>query len=154
MKRSPMPRSTKPLARRAELNHGSQLERKAPIRQQSAKKRATRRTWEQFRRDVYDRAQGICDRCASWIPWGEGYECHHRRLRSQGGRDEMSNLLALHKFPCHAFVHDNRAWARKNGFIVHRPDVPAKRPVYRHLRSWELPTETWTPSAPPEEVAA
>jgi hypothetical protein len=148
-----MPRGTKPLAR-SEMKRGSKPKRKAPIAQQSAKKRAERPSWEQFRKAVYERAAGICDMCATWIQWGDGYECHHRRLRSQGGRNEMANLLALHKFPCHARAHDNRAWARERGFIVHRPDVPARRPVFRHERSWQLPAESWTPSDPPEEMAA
>lgn len=150
-RRKPL-KAAKGLDRRSELTRGGQLERKSPMPQQSAKKRAERRTWEQFRKDVYARAEGVCDMCATWINWDD-YECHHRRLRGQGGRNEMANLVALHKFPCHARAHDNRAWAKEKGFIVHRPDKPTETPVLRHLRSRQLPGETWTP-VDPEEMAA
>jgi hypothetical protein len=141
------------LQRRTPLgNGGSKLKQGKPIAQQSVKKRAKRRSWEQFRQDVYARGEGICDLCATWIPWDD-YECHHRRLRSQGGLDEMANLVALHKFPCHDELHHQRQMARETGFIVHRPDDPAHTPVLRHGKTWAMPGETWTP-VDPEEMAA
>jgi hypothetical protein len=155
----------KPLARRSRLTAKTRIERRTPLRnggrsstqakpmrQQSAKKRAKRRTWEQFRQDVYSRSEGICDLCATWIPWDD-YECHHRRLRSQGGLDEMANLVALHKFGCHDELHRCRPMARETGFIVHKPDDPAHTPVLRHGKTWSLPGETWTHVDPEELVA-
>lgn len=86
--------------------------------------------------------------CGEHLPACE-WECHHRRLRSQGGKDEPPNLLALHDC-CHARAHRNRAWARRHGYIVHRGDDPAARPVWRHGRSWRLPTpDGWVACAPP-----
>ena len=149
----------KPLARRTRLhrhvplgNGTSKLKQTKRMPQQSAKKRAKRRSWEQFRKDVYARSEGNCDLCATWIPWDD-YECHHRRLRSQGGLDQMANLVALHKFPCHDELHRQRRMARETGFIVHRPDDPAHTPVLRHGKTWSLPGEMWTP-VDPEELAA
>lgn len=139
------------LERRTALRGGSQLKQSKPIRQQSAKTRSERRNWSKLREAVLARAGGCCDFCAFAIDPTD-WECHHRRLRSQGGFDEMPNLVALHD-ACHSRLHDNRAMARDTGFIIHRPDDPAHTPVLRHGRTWAIPTETWTP-CDPEEMAA
>lgn len=152
------------LQRRSQLKTKTRLQRKTPlgggngklnqakpIAPQSAKKRAGRRGWEQLRAAVLERSNGCCDLCAFAIGPDE-YECHHRRLRSQGGLDEMANLVALHDL-CHDRLHGDRAMARETGFIVHRPDDPAHTPVLRHGKTWALPADTWTP-VDPEEMAA
>jgi 5-methylcytosine-specific restriction endonuclease McrA len=147
----PLGRHTR-LQRHAPLgNSGSKLKQTKRIPQQSAKKRAGRRNWAQLRVAVLDRSEGCCDLCAMAIR-PEDFECHHRRLRSQGGLDEMPNLVALHDL-CHSRLHDDRAMARDAGFIVHQPDDPAETPVLRHGRAWALPGDTWTP-VDPEELAA
>jgi hypothetical protein len=98
---------------------------------------------------TWERAGGRCDMCG--LPLPEIWECHHRRLKSQGGKNELPNLLAL-DYRCHAYAHEHRTWARIRGYIVHRPDMPALRPVLRHQRTWELPTDTeWIPSTPPDD---
>jgi 5-methylcytosine-specific restriction endonuclease McrA len=139
------------LQRHTPLKQGGSLKQTARLPQRSAKKRSTRRNWEQLRVAVLERSSGCCDLCAMAVR-PEDYECHHRRLRSQGGLDEMPNLVALHDL-CHSRLHDDRVMARDAGFIVHRPDDPAETPVLRHGRTWALPGETWTP-VDPEELAA
>lgn len=130
---------------------GSKLKQGKPIRQQSAKQRARRQTWPDLRDAVLARAGGCCDFCAYAID-PDDWECHHRRLKSQGGLDEMANLVALHD-ACHARLHVDRPMAHETGFIVHHPDDPAHTPVLRHGTTWALPGETWTP-VDPEETAA
>jgi hypothetical protein len=64
-------------------------------------------------RDVF------CARCG--IVNGPRSAIHHRRLRSQGGRDTPANLLALHH-GCHNIgphsVHQNPALAYEMGWLV------------------------------------
>ena len=140
------------LQRRTPLGSGSnKLKQGKRIAQQSAKTRAKRRTWPSLREAVLERAGGCCDLCAFAIDPTE-WECHHRRLKSQGGQDEIANLVALHD-ACHSRLHGDRVMARETGFIVHRPDDPAHTPVLRHGQTWALPGETWTP-CDPEELAA
>jgi 5-methylcytosine-specific restriction endonuclease McrA len=45
------------------------------------------------RRVVLARAAGRCEGCGGWLPARP--HLHHRRLLSQGGRDEPANLVAL-----------------------------------------------------------
>ena len=107
-----------------------------------------------LRAAVLGRAGGVCDICGIPLPVDD-WECHHRRLRSQGGKDEPVNLLALHH-SCHQRAHGNRDWARERGYIVHRGTVPAQRPVWRHGAAWQLPTpDSWAAaSAPTNESEA
>jgi 5-methylcytosine-specific restriction endonuclease McrA len=58
-----------------------------------------------IRQGVLERSQGRCEACGK--PISGDWECHHRLLRSQGGKDELSNLLALH-LDCHAKAHGQR----------------------------------------------
>jgi 5-methylcytosine-specific restriction endonuclease McrA len=140
-----------PLKQGGGLKQGGSLKQTARLPRQSAKKRSTRRTWAQLRVAVLDRSDGTCDLCATAIR-PEDFECHHRRLRSQGGLDEMANCVALHDL-CHSRLHGDRVMARETGFIVHKPDDPTVTPVLRHGRTWALPGETWAP-VDPEELAA
>jgi HNH endonuclease len=86
---------------------------------------------------VWDRARGRCDMCGQGLARNR-WECHHRKLRSQGGPDEPHNLIALHA-RCHEQAHRNRDWARAHGYIVHPSADPATTPVWRHGQRWQLP---------------
>ncbi len=61
-----------------------------------------------------------CGRLASMI--------HHRRLRSQGGRHELANLLHLN-YLCHADIHANPERSYALGMLVHSWADPADVPV-------------------------
>jgi hypothetical protein len=53
---------------------------------------------------------------------------------------------------CHAWIEGSRTRAEQLGFLVRQGHDPATRPVFRYLRSWELPTDTgWVPADPPED---
>lgn len=64
---------------------------------------------------VHDRGNGRCERCGCCL--GVDWQCHHRRLRSQGGRDAVENLVAICP-PCHQWAHTNPERARADGWIV------------------------------------
>jgi hypothetical protein len=107
-----------------------------------------------LRAAVFVRSAGLCDLCGRPLP--RVWHCHHRKLRSQGGRHEAENLLALHD-ACHRRVHARPAWARRCGYIVARNVDPSARPVWRHRARWQLPNPGgWAAAEPPpatEEAA-
>lgn len=65
-------------------------------------------------RFVLDR-HGVCERCGQ----RRATDPHHRRLVSQGGPDECSNLAALCR-TCHDWCHGHPTEARGGGWIVER----------------------------------
>lgn len=50
---------------------------------------------------------------------------------------------------CHGWVESHRAVAYEQGWLVHRWDDPALRPVLRFGRTWSQPGDTWTPAPVP-----
>ena len=81
---------------------------------------------------VVARADGCCERCGRWA---EGGSLHHRKLRSQGGRDTVANLVLLHGSGvtgCHGHVHQDRIDAAIEGFVVPAWEDPAEVSVVVH----------------------
>ena len=74
---------------------------------------------KQLREQVFKRCQGHCEKCGGVLP--KSWALHHRKLRSQGGKDVIENFVALHH-ACHNMgtdaVHLNPASAIRDGFIV------------------------------------
>lgn len=72
----------------------------------------------------------MCERCG--IQLGESWALHHRKLRSRGGKDEITNLVALHHH-CHNLgtdsVHLNPEAATRDGFMVASWDEPDQVPL-------------------------
>lgn len=101
MKRMPLRRSRKPIARRAPLRSWSH-----------------RPGWRQARSFVKGRADG---RCEASLPCcvGRGAHAHHIQMRSQGGTDEPGNLLWVCAL-CHARIHDNPAESYAAGLLRRR----------------------------------
>jgi len=71
------------------------------------------------RAQLYARCSGYCEMCAH--PLSDNWAVHHRKLRSRGGTNELSNLVAVHH-KCHNLgtnsIHLNPKWATDNGFMV------------------------------------
>lgn len=143
------------------MKRGGPLRRRTPMQRSTALTRAAmqprRRAADPLpavlRAAVFVRASGMCDLCGRPLP--RLWHCHHRKLRSQGGRHEPENLLALHD-ACHRKVHNRPTWARRCGYIVARNFDPSARPVWRHRARWQLPTPgRWATAKPPvtEEAA-
>ena len=82
------------------------------------------------RKALYERCKGHCQKCGGALP--EGWAAHHRKLRSQGGKDTLDNVVALHH-ECHNLgtksVHLNPKQSYEDGFMVHSWDKPLETPV-------------------------
>lgn len=85
---------------------------------------------DKLRQQAYDRSGGYCEKCA--IPLADEWALHHRKLRSRGGKNEITNVVALHH-NCHNLgtnsVHLNPELATREGFMVASWDDPATIPV-------------------------
>jgi hypothetical protein len=140
-----------PLARRTRLAGGKPLRRRGPLERSKPRPlRFGRSRIPLLREAVHARAGGRCDIGGGPLQLSR-CEAHHRKLRSQGGPDELANLLVTCT-ACHARAHANPAWARERGYIVASHDDPATRPVLRHGRRWQLPTtHGWAPVEAPRD---
>jgi 5-methylcytosine-specific restriction endonuclease McrA len=138
------------------LKRGGRLTRKTPLRARKqlfgadvpiARVRQTQRThkrsqpefwtWQQLRAWVFERDGGRCVRCGRGL--SGHWECHHRRLRSQGGQDVLSNLIALcNPGGCHEWVHLNREAAQLHGWIC----VSAVGPLVMPVTYWDRECRT------------
>lgn len=76
---------------------------------------------------LYSRCKGYCEKCG--LPLFDDWALHHRKLRSQGGKDDITNVLALHH-KCHNLgtdsVHLNPKSSYQYGYL---------------LKSWQNPAE-------------
>lgn len=100
-----MKRST-PLRRLTPLRGGGPLRR-----------RSSRSGWRKARAACFDRARGMCQaQIARAACTGRAEHAHHRLMRSAGGGDELSNLLAVCG-RCHDFIHLNPEWSYDRGFL-------------------------------------
>lgn len=73
----------------------------------------------EFRETVLKRCNGYCEKCGK--PLDESWALHHRKLRSRGGEDAVSNFVALHH-DCHNMgtdsVHFNPRKSEEAGLMV------------------------------------
>lgn len=88
------------------------------------------------RQILLDRSGGICEVCgiASATNW------HHRKNRSQGGGDELSNALHLcgsGTTGCHGRITEHPAESYRCGWSVRSGHDPLTTPVLRR-REWVL----------------
>lgn len=74
-----------------------------PMRQKSAKKTETDKELERIRPLVLARSKGVCEVKAEGCE-GRAVHMHHRRMRSQGGRHTLSNLIHTCAY-CHFVCH-------------------------------------------------
>jgi hypothetical protein len=67
---------------------------------------------------VIERANGYCEVCGGVAQ--ESMALHHRKLRSQGGKDQVSNLIWVHH-KCHNLgtfsIHNQPAVSVEKGWI-------------------------------------
>ena len=122
------------------VKRGQPLQRHTPFRSASSLRRSPvnpvsrRRTRDDIpatvRKAVRARSGGICE-CGCGRP---AQHVHHRKLRSQGGRHELPNLLHL-SHACHAAAHGNPERSYALGLIVHGWADPADVPVVRVERA-------------------
>jgi hypothetical protein len=81
-----------------------------------AKNRKKREAYNEQRKVVYKRSNGWCE--ARWEGCTKvANHAHHMKRRSQGGKDEAENLLAVCAF-CHDQIHRNPEKAFDKGHLV------------------------------------
>ncbi len=86
-----------------------------------------------LREAVFTRAGGLCELCGERL--SPLWDWHHRKRRSQGGEDSVSNGVALHPL-CHRRVHGHPAWAEAVGFLIRSTDSPGKVRLALHGETW------------------
>ncbi len=104
------------------------LRRKTRLRQVSEKRAARIASYSDVSRGLRMRSKGACEARLSRDCVGRGEQVHHRKLRSQGGRDEWEQLLHVCA-NCHAAIHCDPALAYSLGLLVHAHEDPAAVPV-------------------------
>lgn len=81
---------------------------------------------KELRLQLWWRSEGYCEKCGTGLNQ-RAFAAHHRKLRSQGGQDEITNLVALCHF-CHNLgtksIHLNPAMSYKTGWMVHNWQDP------------------------------
>ena len=87
------------------------------------------------RAQLHERAHGCCERCGAY----GANNAHHRRNRSQGRSDALSNLGLLcgsGTTGCHGWVTEHPELAAVEGWTIPRGDrrQPADVPVLRFSR--------------------
>jgi hypothetical protein len=87
----------------------------------------------ELREAVFTRSGGLCELCGERLQ--PGWEWHHRKRRSQGGEDSVSNGLALHVL-CHKRVHGHVAWSESVGALVRSTANPSRVRLALHGETW------------------
>lgn len=98
--------------------------------------RAGSRISEKTRQRVLERDEHSCVRCGMSIE-GSQYSIHHRKLRSHGVDNSLSNLVTLcgsGTTGCHGWVHSHPGEAHTAGFIVSATETPANIMIERSIR--------------------
>ena len=67
-----------------------------------------------LRHQVFERDRHTCQWCEQ--PGGH-LDPHHWLPRSRGGRDELDNLVSVHRL-CHRYIHEHPTEARERGFTL------------------------------------
>ena len=128
MKRTALKRKTPMPRGKVELKHTTPLKR-TPF-PQSAGKNNYEKDLDRARPTLHQRSKGLCEVRLPGCQ-GNAVHPHHRKRRSQGGTNELRNLLDTCR-ACHDQAHANPALAMTLGIIVPR----------------------WMPVSPVEEVFA
>lgn len=85
--------------------------------------------WTALTEAILARSDGACEACGLPLPseWAR-WDRHHRKLRSQGGEDALTNLVGVHS-ACHVnepgSIHMEVDWAKERGLIVRSGASPA-----------------------------
>lgn len=91
--------------------------KRSPLNPVSPKRRKRMASYAQARQEVLERSGGRCEaRCCDDCN-GRLELVHHKRRRSQGGTDDLSNLLGLDN-ACHDHIHANPSWAMDAGYLI------------------------------------
>lgn len=89
---------------------------------------------------VMERSGGVCEAMIFPVCTGQVGHWHHRLMRSQGGKHEVHNGLALCS-ACHAWIHAHPEQSYKLGWLVKMSYEPLDVPVSRRGRVVHLDAE-------------
>lgn len=98
-----------------------------------------------------ERSDRICEVCGL----ARATNAHHRKNRSQGGGDELSNLLDVcgsGTTGCHGWITENPATSYLNGWSVRQPDSPLEVPVF-YRGTFVVLDDLGNMHAPPESCS-
>jgi len=121
--------------KRTRLVRRTRLRRVAAMaRSRLTTKRAPDPVTAVVRRQLWQRAQGRCERCGEEL-YAFGWDASHRAARRTQLHD-VTNLCCICR-PCHAWVESYWMLAEAEGFRVstHCPD-PSREPVFLWRRRW------------------
>lgn len=77
--------------------------------------------------EIRERDQGRCARCGQ----AQNLNVHHRRRRSQGGKDTWANLVTLCA-TCHQWVHLHPFTAMNDGWLIRAGSTPEDTPLQHY----------------------
>lgn len=83
--------------------------------------------WSKLNPPLEARAMGFCEKCGTEMVSG-GDVRHHRKLRSQGGRHTLDNLVLICQ-ACHTWIHANPGDAYALGWLVNSWNEPHEIPI-------------------------
>jgi len=88
---------------------------------------------------VEERAGNYCETCGQ--PALESMALHHRKLKSRGGKDSVSNLIRVHH-SCHNLgnhsIHGNPSLATERGWMVSSWADPEAEPFLQPDGKWVI----------------
>lgn len=88
------------------------------------KRRKKRTEFAKARAEVAERSNGRCEAQIGGGCLGQGTQAHHKRRRSQGGKDTAENLLWV-CLPCHGYIHAHPAESVEAGWLTRSSFDPA-----------------------------
>lgn len=118
----------KSLVSSSSLSPGKGLTRAKAIRRISKKHKAADGELAKLRIDKWHASKGVCQGCGEPMDQMD-WHCHHRLLRSRGGKHTWRNLVALHP-ACHEWVHAHPEIATSLGFILPTGADPDQAPMW------------------------
>jgi hypothetical protein len=96
------------------------------------RKMRTRAINKKIQAMVIERAGGYCELCSR--PAQSSMALHHRKLKSRGGQDSVSNLIWIHH-SCHNMsersIHSNPRLSEEKGWMVSSWREPHDTPFVR-----------------------
>lgn len=104
--------------KRSPLKRGSSiLQRTKGLNRRSAKADAYLVELDAAKEQVRQRSGGICEALIAEVCQTRAAHVHHRKPRSKGGSNALSNLLHTCR-ACHEHIHAHPLTSRERGFIL------------------------------------
>ncbi len=98
--------------------------KRSPLKRRTSLKAKPSRTDPLVLASLQMRSGGLCEMGGRLHI---GHDPHHRRMKSQGGKDELANLIWVCRMH-HDAIHLSPAIAYEKGWLVHSYDDPAEVP--------------------------